>query len=501
MLKNVIVLGSGTAGLIAAIALKRKIPQLNVRIVRSPEIGVIGVGEGTTPNFPRFFFEYLGISHRHFYTYAQPTWKIGIRLLWGPRQHINYGFGQQLDAQWSDLPRPNGYFCQDEFVCADVPSALMASDKVSLRQSVGGGPEFQPFHAFHLENKKLVDALEMVARNLNIEFIDGKVTGAKRGPAGVESVMLDDGRSLAADFFIDSSGFRSELLGKAMEEPYIPFDKTLFCDRTIIGGWERTMEPIHPFTVAETMDAGWCWQIEHENYINRGYVYSSAFISDEEARAEFLRKNPKITDTTRTLKFRSGRYQRSWVDNVLAVGNACGFVEPLEATSLMVICWQCQTFVDFLLHTGVSPTPTMRALYNRVAGETWDEIRDFLGLHYQVNTRLDTPFWKHCREKTDLSGIGPLLEFYRENGPTGLCRTFLQNTGSQFGIEGFLVMLVGNRVPYRGMHHATETERQIWNRHVNQYQAQAAGGVSVKEALGYIRNPGWRWFDESRSAG
>src|SRR3954463_7339813 len=103
MIKNVLVLGAGSAGLIAAISVKRKIPQLSVRIVRSPDIGVIGVGEGTTPNFPKHLFEYLGISRRHFYAMAQPTWKLGIRFLWGPRERFFYGFGHQLDAHISDM--------------------------------------------------------------------------------------------------------------------------------------------------------------------------------------------------------------------------------------------------------------------------------------------------------------------------------------------------------------------------------------------------------------
>ncbi len=110
---------------------------------------------------------------------------------------------------------------------------------------------------------------------------------------GIAAVHLEDGRRLDADFFIDCSGFRSELLGKALAEPFLSFDRSLFCDRAVVGGWERTDEPILPYTTAETMDCGWAWQIEHEHHVNRGYVYSSQAISDDEAAAEFLRKNPK----------------------------------------------------------------------------------------------------------------------------------------------------------------------------------------------------------------
>jgi tryptophan halogenase len=301
---------------------------------------------------------------------------------------------------------------------------------------------------------------------------------------------------LSADFFIDASGFRSELLGKAMGEPFVSFASTLFCDRAIVGSWPRNKVPILPYTIAETMDAGWCWQIEHPDSINRGYVYSSAFISDDAAREEFVRKNPLAKTWDRPVKFRSGRHQRMWVDNVLAIGNAAGFVEPLESTALMIVCSHCELFVQFLETTHLDPTHTIRDLYNHVTESTWEEVRDFLSLHYRFNNLLDTPFWQQCREKVDLAGAAPLVEFYQENGPTGLCRHRLRNTlgsGNQFGLDGFLVMLVGNRVPYGCKHCPSEAERKLWNQKRAQFRAQAANGVTADEALTWIRHPAWSW--------
>jgi tryptophan halogenase len=495
MIQNILVLGAGSAGLLAACALKRKIPQISVRVVRSPDLGVIGVGEGTTPNFPRFLFDYLGISRKKFYELAEPTWKLGIRFLWGPRDRFDYGFSLQMDSHWSDLPRPNGYYCDEDFSCACLPTALMRHDKVFARQP-NGAPDIQPWHAFHIENKKFVDVLELLARTAGVEIIDGKVTQVERGPQGVAALHLEDGRRLEADFYVDASGFRSELIGRALEEPYISFDRSLFCDRAVVGGWDRTTEPILPYTTAETMDAGWSWQIEHEHHINRGYVYSSQAISDDEAVAEFRRKNPKTPESPRIVKFRSGRYKRQWVDNVVALGNAGGFVEPLEATALMVVCAECQTLVDLLQHCALKPTESMRRLFNREMDYTWDDIRDFLALHYYVNTRLDTPFWRHCREDTDISHLAELMEFYRENGPTGFARYTLPKPENNFGIEGYLVMLVGNRVPYNARHVATPAEMQAWNAHRAQFITQALSGIDVKEALAYVRHPAWQWNAE-----
>src|SRR5262249_35835047 len=152
----------------------------------------------------------------------------------------------------------------------------------------------------------------------------------------ITGLKLASGRSRDADLYVDCSGFRSVLLSEALGEPFVNFSSTLYCDRALAGGWDRTTERIKPYTTAETLDAGWCWQTEHPNRIIRGYVYSSAFISDEDAEREFRSKNPKI-EKARLLKFPSGRYRNSWVKNVVAIGNASGFVEPLEATSLHVI--------------------------------------------------------------------------------------------------------------------------------------------------------------------
>ena len=138
----------------------------------------------------------------------------------------------------------------------------------------------------------------------------------------------------------------------------------------------------------------------------------------------------------------------------------------------------------------------MQVLYNELIAATWHDIRDFLGLHYKLNTALDTPFWQHCRADTDLAGIQPLLDFYGENGPTGFCRYRMPRSQSDFGVEGYFVMLVGNKYPYRKRHATTREEQAIWEKHRAMNVANAKRGIDVKEALHYIRHPGWQWNDE-----
>jgi tryptophan halogenase len=501
VIQRVVVLGAGSAGLMAALALKRKIPQLSVTVARDKDLAVIGVGESTTPNVPTFLFEYLGMNPRHFYAVANPTWKLGIHFLWGPRPFFQYGFRQQLDAQWSDLSMPNGFYCWDDFSYADMTTSLM-HHKRAFRRSQGGAPSIEQDHAFHLYNPDFVKALEMFGKECGVDYVDGKVEGVERGPSGISALVLDDGRKIAGDLFIDASGFRSELLGRTIGEPFLSFGKSLFCDRAVVGSWERTDEPILPYTTAETMEAGWCWRIEHEKYINRGYVFCSGAMTDEQAHNEFMKKNPKAKTWGHTVKFKSGRYQRAWVENVVGMGNACGFVEPLEATALMILCGNVQTLVNMLQSSRCDPTPTMRDLYNKVFETGWEEIKNFLSIHYRFNSRLDNDFWRRCRAEVDVSGAKEILDFYGENGPVALCRHVISTRGqsfgvhSAFGVEGYLVILTGNKVPYKQKYEPTEQEWQIWQTHKAQLAEAAMQGLTVDESLKFIRHPGWMWNAE-----
>jgi tryptophan 7-halogenase len=266
-----------------------------------------------------------------------------------------------------------------------------------------------------------------------------------------------------------------------------------------VGGWDRKDSPepqdqvIKPYTTCETMDAGWAWQIEHECRINRGYVYSPEFISDEEAEREFRAKNPRV-GPTRVVRFVSGRYQRAWVGNVVAVGNASGFVEPLEATALGVIAQQSRLLADTLLLSDREPRATQAAMFNRFHQRAWDAIRGFLAVHYKFNTRQDTPFWRHCRAETDLAGASEVAEYYAENGPDGFWGpTLLDNPHDPFTISGYITMLTGMKVPYRRTYHPTDRELALLEQRRRKFRDIALRAMTVREALAAIRSPRWKW--------
>ena len=489
--QTIVVLGGGSAGFMAAITLKRKLPNLAIRVVRSPDIGVIGVGEGTTVAFPRHFFEYLKLKPQQFYAEADPTWKLGIKFLWGPRKEFYYTFAYEYQHRFPELSRNNGFFYQHDQPYAGRISAFMAHDKAFPKRA-DGFPEFHNHHAFHVENKRLVGWLENVSRQFGVEIVDATVR-PETGPQGIAALITESGDRITGDLYIDASGFRSELLGRALNEPFLSYTDALFCDRAVIGGWPRTDEPIKPYTVAETMDAGWCWQIEHENWINRGYVYASNAISDADALAELMRKNPRIANEPRVVKFRSGRYARNWVGNVVGIGNSVGFVEPLEATALQVICVEASTLADSLIDSLCAPTPSLVTLYNDYNAQAWDDIRDFLAVHYKFNTRLDNPFWQACRNDTKLHDAEFLVEFYKENGPSVVAGAQLLHSSNSFGMDGYLAMLIGQEVPHAKPFTPSAAEAKLWKDRCATWALEARRGMDVKQCLDAMRKPGMKW--------
>ena len=496
MIIRVVILGGGSAGFIAALALKSKLPHLEVQVIRSKEIGIIGVGEGSTPALTRFLHDYLGMNLKKFFAVAQPTWKLGLRFLWGPRPYFNFSFNAgQMAGMSKPLQRIRACYCSNEMEYEEPLSALMSQDRV-FERAQNGGPVLHSSIAYHVENDKFVRFLEDYAVALGVTILDDKVLEVEQNEAGVAALRLESGRRETADLYLDASGFGSVLLGKTLGEPFVSYDQTLFCDRAVVGGWDRK-DPedmvIKPYTTCETMNSGWCWQIEHENRINRGYVYSSGFISDEAAEKEFRMKNPKV-GPTRIVRFVSGRYRNVWVKNVVAVGNAGGFVEPLEATALGVIAGECSILTETLKELEGEPTPSLLKQFNRHNALIWDDIRDFLSLHYRFNKRLDTPFWRHCWEATDLAGAAELVEVYRENGPSIWLRLHTTiEKASQFGTNGYLAMLIGQQVEYRRRYQPSANELRIWNAERQKNKAMAVRGLTVRETLEKIRSPNWEW--------
>jgi tryptophan halogenase len=490
-IKSVLVLGGGTAGLLAALAIKRQRPALGVRVLRSSEIGTIMVGEGTTDSVPAFLHAYLGIDQARFHREVDPTWKLGIRFRWGARPEFNYTFSRQVSGHYQALTRPNGFYCGDVLEFTDVSSALMHFDR-AFERLPDGRPAIGRNVAYHMENHRLVDFLERYGTEQGIAIEDDTVAQVDQDETGITALRLNSGRVARADLYIDASGFRSVLLRQALGEPLVDFKSSLLCDRAIAGGWARTDEPILPYTTSETMEAGWSWRIEHRHQINRGYVYSSAFLSDEAAEREFRAKNPKV-GATRVVKFLSGRTRNLWVKNAVAIGNAAGFVEPLQSSSLAVICELCAGIVRVLNEGGGRVTSDQVRRFNSFGEFLWESVRRFLAINYKFNTRLETPFWRTARETVDLSGAEDVVEYYRANGPATGWAPYVVSLLDPFGLEGYWTMLLGQGVEHAAAYQPSPSEWQIWNRLRAELYGRAQAAMTIEEALNAVHDPAWIW--------
>jgi tryptophan halogenase len=480
-LATVVVVGGGTAGYFAALALKRELPDLDVTLIESSKIPVIGVGEATTTLMPSFLHLQLGLDIVDLYREVRPTWKMGIKFDWGlPGDYsFNYPFGNgnPVEAYAHD-----GHI-DDQSLC----SLMMSADRAPIVMDDAGEPvsllEFMPY-AYHLENKSFVAYLAKCGRAAGIRHVDAEIKTVvpTADRESVDRLILDDGREVRADLYVDASGFRSLLMEQALGSSFDSYASTLFCDTAIVAEIPQR-GPIQPYTTAQTMDAGWCWRIPVEGEDHRGYVFSSAHLTVDAALAEMRAKNPAMGDT-RTVRFRSGRHADFWKGNTVAVGNAYGFVEPLESTALHMIIMELRVLLRCLR---TADGRWDRAFANQSVGSHWDYLRWFLGAHYRFNRKSDSEFWRTCRETVDVSGIEPMLERFRREGPVmegGVSPHAIPDP--VFNYHGVVTLLLGQQV---ACPRPTKTwlSKAAWDARVAEGRALMGRALDVGQALALLR--------------
>jgi tryptophan 7-halogenase len=238
--------------------------------------------------------------------------------------------------------------------------------------------------------------LRTYAEGRGVRRIEGEVIDARLDPAGrIDSLGLQDGRSIGGDFFIDCSGVRALLIAKALKTAYVDWSEWLPCDRTVAVQCESAGDPV-PFTQSTARESGWQWRIPLQHRVDSGYAYCSAHLSDDEATAKLFEclEGAPLSDT-RLLRVKAGRRASAWVGNCVALGLAAGFLEPLESTSIHLI--QTGLARLFALFPDRDCDPAISAEYNRLTALEYERVRDFLILHYAASQREDTPFWRHCR--------------------------------------------------------------------------------------------------------
>ena len=422
-MKKIIILGGGTAGWMTAAAMARLlIPRdIEVTLVESDQIGTVGVGEATLPHL-RFFNQILGIDENDFMQATQATYKMGIEFQnWGkPGDAYIHPFGEygrELDGipfhqLWLKAHRAGLAEPLDNY---SLPVMAAAAGKFEFPDGNPRSILSTYSYAFHLDAGLYARYLREFAQQLGVQRIEGKVSAVERDEYGdIHTLRLQDGNRVSADFFVDCSGFRSLLLGDALQTEFMDWSHWLPCDSAVAVPSEIDDAPL-PYTKAIAHGSGWQWQIPLQHRMGNGLVYARAHMSDDQACQQLLDNLPgAATDEPRLLRFKAGRRKHSWQRNCLAVGLSGGFLEPLESTSIYLIQIAITKFLTLLPLEG--NYRSSRNEFNRQMALEYDRIRDFLILHYHATERDDTRFWNYCRTMPIPEDLQRKMDLYRQQG-------------------------------------------------------------------------------------
>ena len=341
---NIVIVGGGTAGWMTAAAFASVLGQqkCRIRLIESSEIGIVGVGEATLPHI-RFFNKRIGIDERELMARTQATFKLGIEFVDWARLGDSYfhPFGA-YGSRMAGVPFHNYWLRQqqagDTTALEDYSLPIVASrmNKFALPSEDPAAVLSTFGYAFQFDASLYAAYLRGFSEQRGVQRTDGKIVDVKlRGTDGwIESVKLEDGSMITGDLFIDCSGFRGLLIEQALKTGYDEWTKWLPCDRAAAVPCENA-SPLTPYTRATAREAGWQWRIPLQHRTGNGYVYSSGFISDDEVASKLLsRLDGKALADPRFLRFTAGRRRKTWNRNVVAIGLAGGFLEPLESTSI-----------------------------------------------------------------------------------------------------------------------------------------------------------------------
>ncbi len=444
-IRSIAIVGGGTAGWMAAAALTKVLGPhyASVTLIESDEIGTVGVGEGTIPQIG-IFNRLLGVDEDEFVRRVKGTFKLGVEFVdWARIGHTYfhpfgpYGVdmaGVSFHAFWLKM-RAQGLASGID----DYSVQAAAAKGLKFMRPIDAGPRSflsKIHYAFHFEAALWATYLRELAESRGAVRVEGKVGEVKlRGEDGfVEAVTLQDGRRIEADLWVDCSGFRGLIIEQALHAGYEDWSHWLPCDRAAAIQCESAGDPT-PFTRSTARPAGWQWRIPLQHRIGNGYVFSSEHISEDEACATLLANlDGAPIGEPRILKFKGGRRKSFWIKNCVAIGLSAGFMEPLESTSIHLIQSGIAKLLTMFPDRSFAPADIER--FNRVTVTEWEQVRDFLVLHYNATERDDSPFWNYCRTMEIPEVLKEKYEVFKTYG-----RVFRENEELFNDTSWFAVMI------------------------------------------------------------
>jgi tryptophan halogenase len=446
-IRNIVIVGGGTAGWMSAASLAKLLRNLNcrIRLIESAEIGTIGVGEATIPPIINFF-KVLEIDENEVIRKTQATFKLGIEFKdWTRRGHSYiHPFGPtgmpreevEFSAYWLKRHQAGGAAPLEEYSL----QAVAARQARFMRPvAVARSPLETITYALHLDATLLAGYLRGYAEARGVTRTEGKLKSVELRPQDgfISSVTLESGERIEGDLFLDCTGFRGLLIEGALKAGYDDWTHWLPCDRAIAVPCERT-GPLSSHTLTAAREVGWQWRIPLQHRVGNGYVYSSAFLDDDKAQEILMGSiEGRASRDPLRLRFTTGRRRRCWIKNCIAIGLAAGFLEPLESTGIHLI----QRGIAVLL--SCFPDRNFRQpdidLYNRQLAFEYERIRDFLIVHYN-QTEREEKFWRHCQNIELPDSLKERLELFRSHG------RIVQDRDELFKPQSWFCMFAGQEL-------------------------------------------------------
>jgi glycine/D-amino acid oxidase-like deaminating enzyme len=409
--RRIVILGGGTAGWMAAnlMAARWRDRDFDILLIEAPDIGIIGVGEGSTPQL-KGFMESIGVDESEWMPACNATYKVGISFRgWSSRPGFSSYF-HPFPAQPDDYTAPaffyNSYVRRQGVDVEGHPDPFFLATHLAEKKLAPIPAEHFPFeinYGYHFDSGLLGEFLGRVARDRGVRHLRAKVTDAKVGEDGtIDALLTEDGQLIEGDLFVDSSGFRAMLIQQALKVPFVSYSENLFNDAAVVLPTPAE-EDVECQTISTAMKYGWAWRIPLTHRIGNGYVYSSSFCTADQAEEEFRRHLGLLDAETgaRHLKMRVGRVERHWAGNCLAIGLSQGFIEPLEATALHLVQETVVGFIENYEAGGFTARHQQR--FNDSVNERFENVRNYIVCHYRVNSRSDTDYWRENASNERLS--------------------------------------------------------------------------------------------------
>ena len=446
---SIAIAGGGTAGWMTACLMAKAWPEAQISLIESPDIGIIGVGEGSTPSL-KAFFQQLNIPDSEWMSACHATYKTNIRFInWSPasgNSSYSHPFISQLDTFSEKAFYSNCFSRRMGLAFETSPDKFFFNSYLAKAGKAPITPAHFPFrieYGYHFDSALLGQFLRTKALQLGVTHLPLTIVAVTQEQDGrIKELICSDGRAVSADLFVDCTGFGSLLMQKTLAVPFQSFASNLFNDTAVVLPTAALTElPVE--TTATALSNGWAWQIPLQHRTGHGYVYSSAFISADQAELE-LRTHLGLLDAdvqARQLKMKVGQLQQHWYKNCLAVGLSQGFIEPLEATALHLVQTSVQIFIDQYQFSAA--TALHQQQYNQQISERFERVRDYIVAHYKLNSRDDSDYWRANRANNQLSdSLLQILDcWYRRHDLDQEIKR--QQLSSHFGTSSWHCLLSG----------------------------------------------------------